>query len=137
MRYYRAMVQASTRRRVMSKLPVIVLAFICCSSVPCEAGAPSPAVHTLLEQAVEGSWRSDANKARDQYRHPIETLEFFGLEPDMTVMELTPGGGWYTEILAPVLRDHGQLIAAPGKLNGDYATKLSGNPDVFGKVKLL
>jgi predicted methyltransferase len=121
----------------VNKLIVILLTCVCCTWARCEAAVPSPAGHALLQQAVAGGWRSDANKARDQYRHPIETLEFFGLRPDMTVIELAPGGGWYTEILAPVLRDHGQLIAATGNLSGDYAKKLSGNPEVFGKVKLL
>ena len=59
-----------------------------------------------------GSHRSDANKARDRYRHPKETLEFFGLRPEMTVVEIWPGGGWYTEVLAPVLRERGKLYAA-------------------------
>ena len=121
----------------MNKLIVILATFICCAWARCEAGAPSSDVHTLLQQAVDGDWRSDANKARDQYRHPTETLEFFGLKPDMTVVEIAPGGGWFTEILAPVLRDNGLLIAATGKLDGDYAKKLAGNSAVFGKVKLL
>lgn len=60
----------------------------------------------------QGEHRSEANKARDQYRHPAETLAFFGIEDDMTVMEIWPGGGWYTEILAPAMRDHGTLIIA-------------------------
>src|SRR5512146_653579 len=84
--------------------------------------ATAPAdVDALLHQAVAGSWRTDAHKARDRYRHPGETLEFFGLKPDMTVVELAPGGGWYTEVLAPVLKDHGHLIAATGKTSGPYA----------------
>src|SRR5690349_4032405 len=85
------------------------------------AAAPADDVDSLLRTAVAGSWRSDAHKARDQYRHPIETLEFFGLKPDMTVVELAPGGGWFTEILAPVLRGHGHLVAATGKTTGAYA----------------
>jgi len=122
----------------MTKHIFILLAFVCCTSILCEAaGAPSSDVHALLQHAVAGGWRSDANKTRDQYRHPIETLEFFGLRPDMTVVELTPGGGWYTEILAPVLRDGGQLIAATEDLNGEYAKKLSAGPEVFGRVSLL
>lgn len=63
-----------------------------------------------LKAAVNGSWRSAAHKARDKYRHPIKTLEFFGIKPDMTVIELDAGGGWYTEILAPFLYAHGTLI---------------------------
>ena len=71
-------------------------------------------VHTsaALEQAVNGEQRSAKNKARDQYRHPIETLNFFGFSPELTVVEITPGGGWYTEILAPALKGKGKLYGA-------------------------
>jgi predicted methyltransferase len=85
----------------------------------------------LLQKAVSGSWRSEAHKARDQYRHPIETLQFFGLKPDMTVIELQPGGGWYTEILAPVLHDQGHLFEASGP---KFADKIKANPAVFGHI---
>lgn len=74
-----------------------------------ETGA---AIETLLDAALAGAHRSDANRARDQYRHPKETLLFFGLQPDMVVVELFPGNGWYTEVLAPVLQQNGKLIAA-------------------------
>jgi len=121
----------------MNQLISVLLTFICCTGALCEGAVPSPDVYARHQQAVVGGWRSDANKARDQYRHPIETLEFFGLRPNMTVVELRPGDGWYTEILAPVLHDNGLLIAATANLNGDYTKKLSGNPKVFGKVKLL
>ena len=100
------------------------------------SGAIAADVDTLLHQATAGSWRSDAHKARDQYRHPIETLEFFGLEPDMTVVELAPGGGWYTEILAPVLKDQGHLFEATGKTTGTYADMLQAHKAEFGDVKL-
>jgi len=65
-----------------------------------------------LKNAVAGEHRSDKNKARDQYRHPVETLNFFGFTPKMTVVEITPGGGWYTEILAPALKGTGKLYGA-------------------------
>lgn len=65
-----------------------------------------------LAQVLAGHWRSEENRARDAYRHPRETLAFFGLKPGMTVIEITPGGGWYTEILGPLLKDHGKLVAA-------------------------
>ena len=65
-----------------------------------------------LKDFVESSARSEANILRDVYRNPFETLSFFGLESDMTVIELSPGGGWYTEILAPYLKDSGDLIVA-------------------------
>ncbi|GLQ49000.1 class I SAM-dependent methyltransferase [Dyella flava] len=71
-----------------------------------------------LDAVLAGSWRSAPNKARDVYRHPKATLQFFGLQPDQTVIEITPGGGWYTEILAPLLRDNGHYIAAVSGGNG-------------------
>jgi predicted methyltransferase len=68
--------------------------------------------NAALEKAVAGEHRSDKNKARDQYRHPVETLSFFGFTPEMTVVEITPGGGWYTEILAPALKGKGKFYGA-------------------------
>jgi predicted methyltransferase len=100
-------------------------------------------VDAALSQALKGPWRSPAHAARDQYRHPRETLEYFGLKPDMTVVELWPGNGWYTEILAPVLKDHGHLIAAatpisldtPGESTRAYLDMLAANKAAFGDVK--
>lgn len=65
-----------------------------------------------LQDAVQDEHRSAAAKARDEYRNPQQTLRFFGIEPNMTVVEIWPGGGWYTDILAPLLDKDGQLIAA-------------------------
>jgi len=65
-----------------------------------------------LKSVIESPDRPAEEKERDQYRHPYETLTFFGIEPDMTVVELAPGTGWYTEILAPYLREDGELIGA-------------------------
>ena len=65
-----------------------------------------------LDSVLAGSWRSAANRARDVYRHPKATLQFFGVRPDQTVIEITPGSGWYSEILAPLLRDNGRYVAA-------------------------
>ncbi|MDO7086644.1 methyltransferase [Pseudocolwellia sp. AS88] len=65
-----------------------------------------------LDQAIASDQRSDKNKARDVYRHPKETLEFFGFDSSMTVVEITPGGGWYTEILAPAVKGKGKLYGA-------------------------
>ena len=76
------------------------------------AAAPASAADTALQAAIAGTQRTPANVARDPARHPYETLSFFGIEPTQTVVELTPGGGWYTEILAPYLRERGQLILA-------------------------
>lgn len=65
-----------------------------------------------LESVIENPERPSAEAERDQYRHPYETLSFFGIEPDMTVVEISPAGGWYTEILGPYLAEEGELIAA-------------------------
>ena len=62
-------------------------------------------------EAVLADASRDSDRARDQYRHPAETLEFFGVEPDMTVVELNPGGGWYTRVLAPYLLPAGNYVA--------------------------
>jgi len=68
-----------------------------------------------LDSVLAGDWRSPKNRARDAYRHPKATLQFFDIRPDQVVVEITPGGGWYSEILAPLLRDNGHYIAAvPG-----------------------
>lgn len=77
------------------------------------AGANSqPAITPAVQSAVDGKGRTPANVQRDAYRHPAQTLSFFGVEPGKTVVEITPGGGWYSEILAPLLRDNGTYVAA-------------------------
>lgn len=67
---------------------------------------------TAVAQAATGAHRSKGNIARNQYRHPVETLAFFGLKKGMTVIEISPGGMWYTEVLAPALKGNGRFIAA-------------------------
>ena len=67
-----------------------------------------------LRSAMQAETRSEADKARDANRRPIETLTFFGLKENMRVLELMPGGGWYSQLLAPVLADKGQLYLAIG-----------------------
>jgi predicted methyltransferase len=73
---------------------------------------PSAASAMTLDQAIAGAHRSDANKARDKYRNPKATLEFCGLKPNQTVVEISPSGGWFTEVIAPVLKDKGTFYAA-------------------------
>jgi predicted methyltransferase len=96
-----------------------------------------------LDQALAAPYRSAENRARDAYRHPRETLQFFGLRPDMTAVEVWPGGGWYTEILAPLLKDQGRLYAAHlDPASSEYArrtvdgfrAKLAARPDLYDKV---
>lgn len=100
-----------------------------------------------LQAVVDGSQRSEAHKARDVSRHPVQTLKFFGIRPDMRVVELNPGGGWYTEILAPYLHDRGRLFEAvpPAdsqsqflkRMRASFEKKLQGAPAIYGKVKLV
>ena len=76
------------------------------------AGAEMPPPSVDYKAILGGEQRSAETMARDQYRHPAETLAFFGLQPDMTVVEIAPGGGWYTEILSPAVGSNGTLYAA-------------------------
>ncbi|HEY3520316.1 MAG TPA: hypothetical protein VGK80_04665 [Rhodanobacteraceae bacterium] len=126
-------------------LKVVAFAFagaLCAGSVAHAADsgpiAPSGDSAALLKKATAGSWRSAANRARDKYRHPVETLTFFGIKPDMTVIELDPGGGWYTEILAPFLYANGHLIEAAspprGSSPGKFEQKLKADPKVYGHI---
>ena len=109
--------------------------------------ASSPALDSRtaseLDAILASDHRSQANRARDVYRHPKETLLFFGIQPDMTVVEVWPGAGWYTEILAPLLRENGRLHAA--QLDPDaseyaknivqrYRAKLEGAPALYDRV---
>lgn len=89
-----------------------------------------------LQAAVAAPNRGDANKARDKYRNPAATLAFFGIKPSDTVVEIWPGGGWYTEILAPYLSAKGKLIvAAPAGRGAESIGRfLATDPAVYGKV---
>lgn len=101
----------------------------------------------LLTQVINGDQRDKANVSRDQYRHPYETLMFFGLREDMTVVEIWPGGnGWYMEILAPFLAEKGHYIAADfdGQSEVEYfrnsasklRDKIKNRPDIYGRVQV-
>lgn len=93
-----------------------------------------------IEEAANHSGRSDANKARDKYRHPLQTLDFFGIEPTHTVVEIWPGGGWYTEILAPYLQSGGGKLyaAAPLEWGVNGINKLkAANPALYGSVQVV
>lgn len=99
-----------------------------------------------IENAVAAKHRAEKNSARDQYRNPIETLEFFELAENQTVVEIWPGGGWYAEILAPYLMDKGQYYAAHFDINAGidfftryqqkFAKKMQDQPKIYGGAKL-
>jgi predicted methyltransferase len=90
-----------------------------------------------LDSALGAPTRTPANVARDKYRHPKETLSFFGVSPAQSVVELWPGGGWYTEILAPYLAGSGALTVVPpaGRNDERIRTKIVSDP-VYGKVQV-
>ncbi len=120
---------------------------ILATAAPAFAGdAP---VAARIEQGMFGDHRSEANVARNKYRHPVGTLTFFGVSDGMTVIEIWPGSGWYTEVLAPVLRDQGKLRVAaydvevegqPAyryRLSEELAAKFAERPDVYDQVELV
>lgn len=103
-----------------------------------------------LAAAVAGDWRSADQKARDQYRHPVEALSFWGLKPGMSILEVQPGGGWWTEILAPYAQaTHGKFAMTGTDLGNPKVSKESrdsraeseahfaAKPDVYGKVGVV
>lgn len=129
-------------RFVRSCSAAILLAFVF---------APAAAVDEpsskALSAALTGDHRSADNRSRDGYRHPRETLEFFGLRPDMTVVELWAGGGWYTEVLAPTLRESGRLIvttygetddpqAYRSRSHRSFVEKIRARPDVYDRIEV-
>ncbi|MGH8864516.1 MAG: class I SAM-dependent methyltransferase [Burkholderiales bacterium] len=132
------------KQALQSILGVLLLPVLAAGSMVAPAQAQD--AEALIDQVMTGSQRSDANKARDKYRHPKETLLFFGLKPNMTVVEITPGAGWYTEILAPVMRG-GVYYAAIFQMtekssetqrtnDRNFRAKLAGDADRYGKVQL-
>jgi predicted methyltransferase len=105
--------------------------------------------HKAIETAVAGEWRKPEAKARDAERHPVDALAFWGLKPKMTVLEIQPGGGWWTEILAPYARltkgefyATGSDLSDPGlsensrKGRADFEAKYA-DQAVYGKVNVV
>lgn len=105
-----------------------------------------PEQREVIRQAVGSSHRSITNVMRDAGRNPEQTLAFFAVEPQHTVVEIWPGGGWYTELLAPMLREEGVYIAAHfdpqspvdyfRRSRQAFEEKIKETPDVYDKVQL-
>ena len=87
-----------------------------------------------VKQAMQSELRSDKDKERDRNRKPVETLEFLGIQDDMKVLELIPGGGWYTSLLAPALKEKGQLYVG---MASDQLKEGLFSQDGFSKVKTV
>ena len=139
--------------RARSAVVLLVASLLgACASTPQRPTAPKAAPRdaataAAIEHVLAGDHRSAENRARDVYRHPLDTLLFFGIKPEMTVVEVWPGpDGWYTEILAPLLAERGKLYAAqftPAPDNAyitsnlkAFADKLVARPDIYAKVEV-
>lgn len=99
---------------------------------------PGVMIDPGLRQVIDDKHRKPENVARDKYRHPAQTLTFFGLQPNMTVVEMIPGNGWYGEILIPYLADQGHYIAAVSpKATDDFKAFLATDADRYGKAQVV
>ena len=137
-----------------SLLIAVLVAVSACSKQ--EPAAQAPAAQTAeitldpLVVSVTSETRSAEDQARDQYRHPQEALTFWGLQPGMTILEVQPGGGWWTEILAPYARatggkyyataadlDNPELSEGARKSRADFEARFAAKPEVYGQVQLV
>lgn len=121
----------------------ILLGAVLLSVVACSTSKKGPEIVTVLpatlEEAVGSSLRTPDFQKRDVYRHPLETLKFFGIKPEMTVVEIWPSGGWYTEILAPYLASQGKYIIAdtssdPNGYTNSRKKWMEAHPEIASKV---
>jgi predicted methyltransferase len=135
---------------VISAKHKLAAAAIACALLvgACASGGSSrQSTAEALTTILAGDQRSSENRARDVYRHPKETLLFFGIRPEMRALEVWPEPGWYTEIIAPLLRERGKYYAgviAPDSTNkhitqrlDDYAAKLAARPDLYERVSVV
>jgi len=133
------------RRTIGLMAAALVAVTTLAGAAPAASSQTTGADLAKLKEVVNGDQRSAANKARDKYRHPVETLAFFGIRPNMTVVELWPFGGWYTEIIAPYLKGTGTYYAAAQdpdsknaedqELNAKLKALLDARPDLYSGVK--
>ena len=126
---------------------LLLLASALLLAASCSTTSTRETTAAALDNILAGSQRAAENSARDRYRHPKETLLFFGIRPEMKVLEVWPEPGWYTEVIAPLVRERGQYFAAviapdpdskyvTGRLS-DYQQKLAAKPDVYGTVDVV
>jgi predicted methyltransferase len=151
-----SMISAGIAAVVIATLPMLALAQVpapaptqVSTPAPTQAPAPSPAqeqsaLALRLAPMLRATHRSPANVARDGHRHPAETLSFFGIKDDSTVVEILPGSaGYYMEILAPLLKERGRYFAAgrdesaaPQYLadHQKFLARLKAEPALYDKV---
>ena len=144
-----------TRRLMQVSALALLTAVSACSKQEPAAQAP-PAPETTqpaadpLAATIGGEWRSAEDKARDESRHPKEALEFWGLAPGMTVLEVQPGAGWWSDILAPYAKATGgkyyataadlqnpELSEAARKGRAEFEARFAAKPEVYGQVQFV
>lgn len=140
---YRQPACPELRRSAQASILLICALIASCATSPTLTEERETAA--AIDRILAAEHRSEANRARDRYRHPKETLLFFGLRSDMTVVEIWPASGWYTEILAPLLRERGKLYTAHlDTAESDYAKSsvdrfrswLSARPELYDRVSV-
>jgi len=137
--------------RNLRNIALAALALTPLAAVADDHAAKAVAGDPVLAEVVAGEWRSDEAKARDRYRHPVESLTFWGLKPGMTILEVQPGGAsWWTEILAPYAKRTGGAFYATGpdldnpelsegarKARAEFEARYGAKPDLYGKVGVV
>ncbi len=122
-------------------LSTVAFTILAAPSTPSATTATVTADNAALDKILAGAHRSEANRVRDVYRHPKETLAFFGIKPESKVVEIFPGGGWYTELLAPYVRDRGLYVAAfpASSTKGlqNFKDKLASQPAMYDKAAIM
>ena len=127
--------------------PVLTRAARILPAVVLLASSTALGVEPAIERAVDAPTRSPAFVARDHARHPAAELSFFGVRPTSSVVEIWPGGGYWTQILAPLLHDHGTYVVAGGVPDGDkverayapspaFRQMLAADPGVYGRIRI-
>jgi predicted methyltransferase len=137
--------------RNLRNIALAALALTPFAAVADDHAAKAAVADPVLAEVVAGEWRGDEAKARDRYRHPVESLTFWGLKPGMTILEVQPGGAsWWTEILAPYAKRTGGAFYATGpdldnpelsegarKARADFEARYGAKPDLYGKVGVV
>src|SRR6185312_10562633 len=137
----RAMMFA-TQKPVLALLVGVLLAIAGCAMT-----STRQATAQALDNILADSHRPAADRARDRYRHPKDTLLFFGIRPEMKVLEVWPEPGWYTDVIAPLLRARGKYYAGVIAPNPEsrsitnsldaYREKLASRPDLYDRVAVV
>lgn len=139
-------------RSLIAAVPVALFLGACATAQPPSAAPAQQSARpdAAISAAVDGAWRSESDRARDSARRPAEVLAFWGLKPGATTLELAPGGGYWTDILAPYAKQTGGRYLATGADLGDpqlsdgarrnrsnFEARLAAKPDVYGAVTLV